>query len=312
MLSFVTAQEKGMEAFLSVSSASRYQPELRGYADSLVQQGYTKLDWCVVGLEVTAPAARAAMWAPPGETVPTDLVLIEIDWGGEALATGQELLAGMHALATQLGAESLSHSIDSPPTPPQYQEHDDARARLMAAAGYELLRDGLRWKRLKSSAAAEPPDRTLSFRSLPELGEEAFVEALAATYDGTRDAWINRTVGEHGLLGAARADFVEYQGLDHLPEWWELAYDQDGALAGIVMAARTPSVSVIGYVGVVPGQRGRGLAVQLVRRGTEQLVKGGADEIRGDCDRDNIAMARAFERAGYEQFARRRTYKRVL
>jgi RimJ/RimL family protein N-acetyltransferase len=100
--------------------------------------------------------------------------------------------------------------------------------------------------------------------------------------------------------------------MEHLPAWWELAYAEDGGLVGLVMAARNPSVAVIAYLGIVPEQRGRGLAPDLVRRGTEQLLASGADEIRGDCDRGNIAMARAFERAGFEQFARRRTYRRAL
>lgn len=100
--------------------------------------------------------------------------------------------------------------------------------------------------------------------------------------------------------------------MEYLPEWWELAYADDGALAGVIMAARNPTTAVIAYVGIVPEQRGRGLAAQLVRRGTERLLSGGASEIRGDCDRDNIGMVKAFERAGYETFARRRTYHRTL
>ncbi len=120
------------------------------------------------------------------------------------------------------------------------------------------------------------------------------------------------SVGEHGVIGAARADFREYQGLEHLPEWWELAYTDDGALAGVIIGARNPTKAVVGYVGVVPEQRGRGLAVQLVRRCTEQLAACGAEEIGGDCDRDNVAMVKAFERAGFEEVARRRSYRRLL
>ena len=169
----------------------------------------------------------------------------------------------------------------------------------------------MRWTS-SGSLPEDVPERSLVFRGLSKVGEDAFVEAMASTYGGTRDSWITRNVQEHGLLGAAQADFRDYQGLEHLPEWWELAYTEDGAIAGVVMAARNPSVAVIAYVGVVPEQRGRGLAQQLVRRGTELLVGSGADEIRGDCDRDNVAMVKAFERAGFDQFARRRTYHRAL
>ena len=75
---------------------------------------------------------------------------------------------------------------------------------------------------------------------------------------------------------------------------------------------RTRTRPSSGYVGVVPQRRRQGLAKLLVMHGTEQLLASGADEIRGDCDRDNVGMVKAFERAGYEQIARRRTYRREL
>ena len=312
MLTFVTAQEASVDAFLSVSEGSPYQPQLREYAESLLRQQCIKPAWCVLGLEAGAPVARAALWALPGQAVPTDIVLIEADWRDERLSAGRELLSTMHALAAGLGAGSVGHSVDSPPTAPQYQECEDARIRLLSSSGYELLRDGVRWSYSTRSSQSAKSEHSLDFRSLPEVGEDAFVEAMAATYEGTRDSWITQGIAEHGVTGAARADFLDYQGLDHEPDWWELAYAENGALAGVIMAARNPSTAVIAYVGVVPEHRGRGLARELAQRGTEQLLRSGATEIRGDCDSDNVAMVKAFQRAGYEQFARRRTYRRML
>jgi ribosomal protein S18 acetylase RimI-like enzyme len=308
VLAFITAEEEAsMDAFRSVSAASQYQRQLEEYLASLLQRGATKPGWCLVGLDDGVPVARAALWALPDHEVPTDIVLIDADWKDAELAAGHALLSRVHDLAAAHGAEALSHHVDSPPGPPQYQEHDEARIRLLTESGYELMRDGLRW--VYSGAPSQDSAHSLVFRSLPEVGEEAFVEAIASTYQGTRDSWITSNIEKHGMLGAAREDFLEYQGLEHLPEWWELAYTEDGALAGVIMAARNPSTAVVAYVGVVPHQRGRGLAPQLVRRGTEQLLASGADEIGGDCDRDNVGMVKAFERAGFEQVARRRSYR---
>jgi ribosomal protein S18 acetylase RimI-like enzyme len=310
MLSFVTAEQTSMDAFLSVSAASLYQEQLREYTESLVRQRCTKPDWCVLGLEEGAPVARAALWALPGQPVPTDTVLIDADWNDENLEAGRALLENVHDLASSLGADALSHSVDSPPGAPQYQENEEARVRLLVESGYDLLRDGLRWRSVPSSSPEAPMEHSLAFRVLPEVGEDVFVDAIASTYQGTRDSWITQNIEEHGPLGAARADFADLQGMEHLPEWWELAYTDGGALAGVIMAARNPTAAVIAYVGVVPEQRGRGLAPQLVQRGTQRLRDSGADEIRGDCDSDNVGMVKAFERAGFEQFARRRTYRR--
>ena len=312
-LTFVTAEEASLDAFLSVSEGSRHQEPLRDYAESLVRQQCTTPGWCVIGLRGGKPTARAALWALPKLPVPTDIVLIDAEWSEADLPVGRELLARVHELAGELGAVGLSHSLDSPPQAPQYQENEDARIRLLEASGYGLLRDGLRWTYSGGAASREKPSvQSLAFRTVSEVGEDAFVEAIAATYHGTRDSWISRNIEERGTLGAAKADFLDYQGLEHQPQWWELAYTDDGALAGVSMAAKNPSTAVIAYVGVVPEQRGRGLARVLVDRGTERLLEGGAAEIRGDCDQDNVGMVRAFERAGFRQFARRRTYHRAL
>jgi ribosomal protein S18 acetylase RimI-like enzyme len=311
-MTFETAATASLDAFLSVSSGSRYQPDLREYTESLLGQRCTRPEWCVFGVAADMPVARAAFWALPDSPVPTDLVVIEANWDEPALSGAHELLTHMHELARGLGAGGLRHHVDAPPGPPQFQENDSARIRLLTEAGYELDRDGLRW--LFTAGAAQSPVRepALGFRDLTESGDEAFVEALAATYEGTRDSILTRHVEERGLLEASRSDFLDYKELEYVPEWWELAYAEDGALAGVVMPARNPSSAVIGYVGVVPGQRGKGVGAALVRRGTDALIAGGAREVRGDCDRENVAMVKSFERAGYEQIARRRTYQRSL
>ena len=241
--------------------------------------------------------------------MPSHAVLIETDWAERDLAAGRALMAAVHARAAQLGARSLEHTVDCPPVAPQYQEHADARIRLLHSCGYELLRDGLRWLATAPRAHEGGP---LRFRSLPEVGEAAFVDAIAATLQGTPDTELQRDVEERGAHDAARDYLLDHQSLEHRPEWFELAYAADGTLAGVIMGARNPTSAVIAYVGVVPEHRGRGLAAPLVRRGTARLVAGGATEIRGDCDRANVAMAKAFERAGYERFARRRSFRRDI
>jgi RimJ/RimL family protein N-acetyltransferase len=290
--------------FLQVTAASPHQAELAAYLDTLVAQCCTRPEWWVVDR-----GSRAALWSLPGVEVPSHVVLIETAWSDADLVAGRALMSRVHELASELGAGELGHTIDSPPVPSQYQEHPEARVALLEATGYELLRDGLRW--LLSSPRAEAQDAPLSFRTIAEVGEDAFVDAIAATFAGTADNELTRDIEEHGLREAAHQYLEDHKSLEHRPEWFELGYDGDD-LTGVIMGARNPTSAVIAYVGVVPERRGRGLAAPLVRRGTQRLAAAGATEIRGDCDRDNVAMVKAFERAGYSQFARRRSYGHSL
>src|SRR5262245_26936543 len=129
MLGFQTAAETSFEAFLAVSAGSTYQRQLEGYAVSLLDQKCTRQDWCVIGFEDDVPVARAALWSLPGEDVPSDSVLIEADWTEPGIDGGSALLAHVHELAAAHGSRDLQHHVDSPPGPPQYQEHESERTR---------------------------------------------------------------------------------------------------------------------------------------------------------------------------------------
>ena len=290
--------------FLAVTAGSPHQAGFAAYLDTLLDQRCTRPEWWVVD-----GASRAALWSLPGVDVPSHVVLIETDWADRQLAAGRELMARVHELAATVGADELGHVVDTPPVPTQYQEHPEARVALLEASGYALVRDGLRW--LLPSPARDEPDGPLTFRTVSEVGEDAFVDAIAATFEGTADSELTLDIQQRGAREAAREYLEAHKSLEHRPEWFELGYDGD-ELAGVIMGARNPTSAVIAYVGVVAPQRGRGFAAQLVRRGTARLAAAGATEIRGDCDRGNVAMVRAFERSGYTQFARRRSFRAVI
>ena len=64
------------------------------------------------------------------------------------------------------------------------------------------------------------------------------------------------------------------------------------------MPARAPNMTTIGYIGVVPSQRGRRYVDDLLARGTAVLRHDVPDiVIRADTDLANEPMAAAFERS---------------
>jgi len=116
---------------------------------------------------------------------------------------------------------------------------------------------------------------------------------------------LDRRIGDDDI-------FADLQGLEHEPGWWELAYAPDGALVGLVMPALAPSMATIGYVGVVPEQRGRGHVHALLARGSATLARIGRRPVRADTDTRNTPMADAFRRAGWREFAIRTEFERPL
>ncbi|MGH3148876.1 MAG: GNAT family N-acetyltransferase, partial [Rubrobacter sp.] len=174
-------------------------------------------------------------------------------------------------------------------------------------AGFVLRRETTRfeWRRVGGLSAVP---RRLEFRTLDEVGEEAFVGAIERVSEGTLDREIQDERDEHGPAGAARQFFELELKLEYDPAWCKLAYAPDGGLVGLVMPARNPTYAVINYIGVVPEHRGRGYVDDLLAEGTVALHAAGAEYVRADTDTRNLPMAAAFGRAGYAEFAKRREY----
>ncbi|MEV4760345.1 GNAT family N-acetyltransferase [Micromonospora sp. NPDC049559] len=278
-----------------------------GYLSGLLERGCTRPEWCLVAERDGALAGNVVLWTIPGRTVPTDIVLLE---PGDS-ETGRALLDRAAGLARSLGAQTQGHVLDAPSQAPQFQRGPQLREQLLAANGFSVTRDGCRflWQ------AGDPlpaQDGRLHWRSLAELGEQPFVELLADAFTDTKDAVFLAEIAEHGLPGAAERNVTDMLELDHEPDWYEIGYDRQGRRVALSMPARAPSSAVIGLVGVTPAGRGHGYATAAVARGTQILAASGATEIRGDCDASNIGMFRAFERAGYRNFANRKMFSRDL
>ena len=65
------------------------------------------------------------------------------------------------------------------------------------------------------------------------------------------------------------------------------------------MPSATPYHRNVGYLGVLPSHRGRGLVDDLLGEVTRIHAEAGADLITATTDMTNLPMAAAFDRAGY-------------
>jgi RimJ/RimL family protein N-acetyltransferase len=101
----------------------------------------------------------------------------------------------------------------------------------------------------------------------------------------------------------AREDVRDYRSMRGDRSWWRLAFDEQGELAGIALPSANDAGPVVGYLGVVPGHRGRGYVDDLLAEITRFHAGRGVQRITADTDMGNTPMARAFERAGYRNFA---------
>lgn len=300
-----------LDLFVEALGSPDYRREVNQYLQSMFIAGSMRPEWCFVVEEEGRILGRVAFWTLPGMEEPFALVLLDVPWKDQYTSVGTRLLGDVLEKASRLGAKEVEHVLDTPPMQPQFQHHPEERIELLQSVGFTFRRETGRfeWR------GDEPPvlPERLSFRTLGEVGEEAFIDAMRKVSEGTLDREIREERERLGPKEAAREFFEDARRVKHDSSWWRLAYTSEGDLVGLVMTAEPPGFLTIFYIGVVPEMRGQGYIDDLLAAGTVTLLgaraKGTNEKpLQADTDVANAPMAAAFERAGWARFAERREY----
>lgn len=252
-------------------------------------------DWKRVALRDGEVVARGAWWGGPDDSEP-----VNINWFD--VAEGEEE-AGAELLRSAPWQVELEINL-----PGGWREKTDLRAAAEArfaaarAAGYELLVERFLYRWTPERGLPERPGR-LRFSAEPD--DTVFFDALRRIHSVTLDAHALRAVEEGGLDQAAQEELDFFHWCPSPREWWQIAHTPEGDLAGIHIPAHNPSGPTIGFIGVVPEQRGRGYAYDLLAECTHLLVEQGAEFVSGATDQGNFPMAANFAKAGFPVISER-------
>ncbi|MFJ8077411.1 GNAT family N-acetyltransferase [Streptomyces sp. NPDC096176] len=246
-------------------------------------------DWKRVALRDGRVVARAAWWGGPDDVAP-----VNINWFD--VADGEEE-AGAELLRTS--PFQVEYELILPARwrdDPAALAAGEARIRAAKAAGMEVLVERYQYRWTPGCGLPERPGR-LVFRQEPD--DAVFFEALKRIHSATLDAHALRAIAQEGLDKAAQEELDFFNWCPSPREWWQLAHTPDGELVGLHIPAHNPSGPCIGFIGVVPGQRGRGYAYDLLAECTHYLAERGAEFIAGATDQGNFPMAANFAKAGH-------------
>jgi len=296
-----------LESFAE-AGAPEHHEDYKRHLESMFTAGTMSPEGCFVIEKESEILGRVAFWTLPTTDEPYALELLDVGWDGDYLSVGVPLLRHVLDEARSLGSEKIVHVLDAPPAYPWWQESPDKRIELLESVGFTMKRETSRFEWRTGDAPPVVPKR-LTFRTLEEVGEETFVDAMARVSEGTLDRAIRDERERMGPERAARGFFEDSGKLEYDARWWQLAYDKpNGELVGLVMPAKLPVSMTIYYIGVVPEHRGNGYVDDLLALGTTTLHEAGPESITADTDARNKPMAAAFERSGWARFARRREY----
>ncbi|MDF2681678.1 MAG: family N-acetyltransferase [Brevibacillus sp.] len=305
-----------IHVFAAVTTPTHRQSSIIEYLQQMFTKGAMRPEWCFLLEREGEGIGRVAFWTLPGKNRPSDIVLLELPWGDENCSELAEIL-WQHLMVTcqQAGVDQLGYVLDSPAMAPQWQDHGEQRQKILNKLGFQLQRETSRFEWKTDPSVTPLPsvlasmDERIIYRSLSEVGETAFIDAIMRGSASTLDRLIAQERAEHGPLSQAQEIYQDLQSMSYEPDWWELAYTPDDQLMGFIIPAKGPTFATIGYIGVLPEYRGRGYVDLLLNRGLSTLVQAGETFIRTDTDIRNQPMANSFLRAGFHLFAQRSEYR---
>jgi len=247
-------------------------------------------DWQRIAVRDGRTVARAAWWGRPEDPEPLLINWFDVAEGEEE--AGAELLRTAPWQTEELELDLPSGWRDDP----ELRAAVDIRTAAARAVGYAPLVERFLYRWTPDRGLPERPGR-LVFAAEPD--DAVFHDLLRRIHSVTLDAHARRAVAQGGPDIAARQELDLFHWFPSPRAWWQIARTPEGEPAGIHIPARNPSGPCVGFIGVVPEQRGHGYAYDLLTECTHFLAAQGADFIAAATDRTNFPMAAHFTRAGY-------------
>ncbi|EST37268.1 hypothetical protein N566_13965 [Streptomycetaceae bacterium MP113-05] len=259
----------------------------RPYA-TRAEGGEYRPEWTWVALRDGTVVARAALWGGPHDDEP--VVLDWFDFAPGERKAGVELLRTMPHREFELVLPTGWR--DDPAVLTAAEDRIDAARE----ASYRPLVERFRYVWTPACGLPERPGR-LVFR--PEPDDEVILDILRRIQHNSLDAHERALVDSDGVDAAARDELAFFHWMPSPRDWWRVAGTPQGDTVGLQIPGRNPNGPVVGFIGVVPDQRGNGYAYDLLAECTHHLVTEGAQEIAAATDLGNTPMAAHFARAGY-------------
>ncbi|MEU3309037.1 GNAT family N-acetyltransferase [Nocardiopsis sp. NPDC006832] len=279
-----------------ISKVTRDQYELEA------EGAHYRPEWTWIAERDGRVLARALWWGFSDGKYPLALnCLSTADDVEDPVALAAELLDAGHRAFRDSGAQDLPDYHLKLPV--GWRERPDVVSALewrhaaATRAGLNMENERLRFEWTPDIEVADPEGRLVY---TPEPDDEVFAEVFRRVAVDSLDFDTRQELLVMSPERQAREDLELYRGFPGKREWWRLAHTPEGELVGLIVPTRNPYGPTIGYIGVVPEQRGNGHVRDMLAETTRILVtEAEAVHISAATDLANRPMAAAFEAAGY-------------
>jgi ribosomal protein S18 acetylase RimI-like enzyme len=270
----------------------------RYWLNRLFENKGTRPEWCFVIEKDGTHLGSVVYFQFEGNDSELCAFGLALPWQGDYVKIGEKLLDESAEHVKTQTLQKIEFRCDTDDT-----YHKEMRDVLQA--GFELTQDKHCYV-LTDFDTVYDYDKQLVFKTLDQVGEERFIDAIKHVTVDTLDRADQSDVDTLGAEEAAKDYYTILKSIDDNPQQWVLAYDTNDHLIGLVVAQNlSEKTGCINYIGVVPEYRGNNYSKDLVIKATELLgrVKS-VERIVAEVDARNFPLEKTL---GALQFKKSKT-----
>jgi RimJ/RimL family protein N-acetyltransferase len=287
-----TIRPDELPAFCAVNDDGWLEDIIAGFWKG--EDGFSKPEWCFLLEDGARAVGRVFFYHLPSSPETLILFGLHLDWDGDYLAAGRDLLGEAIDRMRVTGSAVIDRQLYD-----IFSGAPDKERAAYEAAGFRCIQDKKRYVWKVTDEAAGVPGR-LDFRPMTETGEDAFVEAIRRVTVDTLDRENRDTLARVGPDEHARRHLADLKDTGFRAERFHLAFLPGGKLCGLVAPCRlNEGEGAINYIGVVPEHRGHGYGYDLVLKANALLQPEGYKRVVAETDTRNVPLHAHLERAGY-------------
>lgn len=281
----------------------RFTEFLKGW----FQEGMTKPQWCFVVDDGVSFKGRIIYWTFPNQPNSYKIASLKLPHHDEEefFSIGEKLITESCKTVSDGKNVEFEYHLYS-----KGNDYFDNYKKLLQHCGFVSTQEKNSF--LLEVSIEEQSSSDITFRNLTEVGEEDFIKAIELVSVNTLDTDDQLSIEKLGSEGAALDYYNTLKSIDLQADWWQLAYDNQGNLIGLVVPQKLDETcGAINYIGVVPGKRGNGYVKELLIKGTSILNEHGLDKVVADIDDKNYPLKKTLEKLGYKLDSKMINYKKL-
>lgn len=292
----------------SMASSKEKQQRFRAFLEEWIREGKTKPEWCFVVEQEETFLARMIFWIFPEEPNQFKIASVKLPHDNEEMffEVGKKLFSEGCSIVSGGENKEFEYHLYS-----KGNNFFNNYRKLLEECSFVSSQEKKSF--LHGNCTEKENSSGITFRSLNEVGEKEFIKAIELVSVNTLDMEDQLSIRTLGSERAALDYYNTLKSIDLNGEWWQLAYDSQENLIGLVVPQKLDETyGAINYIGVVPEKRGNGYVKDLLIKGITILKENGLNKVIADIDIKNYPLEQALLKAGYKLDSKMINYKREI